>query len=80
MARPVVIVTSGAPGFVNSTNGAPATPVASGGSPIVLVDAGGPAIYLVNDDGSAWAGSYSPSLDFSNANNSQYIPLLLEDI
>jgi hypothetical protein len=55
MARPVVIVTSGAPGFVQTTTGTPATPVSANGAPIVLVASGAPGICLVNDDGSLYS-------------------------
>lgn len=58
MARPVVIVASKAPPYVNTADlskGAPsATPVAAGGTPIVLVASGAPPITLVNNDGTIW--------------------------
>lgn len=53
MARPVVIVESGAPPFVNVADGPPATPTTVG-PPITLVESGAPPICLVNDDGSIW--------------------------
>lgn len=50
MATPVVVVSSGAPGFVETTTGgAPATPVAAGGMPITLISSGGPPITFLTD-------------------------------
>ena len=68
MARPVSIVTSGAPPFVSVSSGAPiATPVADGkGPPITLVSSGAPPIVLLSDDGTALAGlSWAPDASYA---------------
>lgn len=76
---PVVVVASGGLPVANTTRGAAATPNSVGGMPITIVtDGTGLPLSLVNDDLSAWsAGGGTNKLDFSDAANSQYIPVLL---
>lgn len=65
MARPVTIVASGAPAYVNvGLSGPPATPVTDG-PPIVLASSGAPPIGLVNDDGSVWSNSVNAPSGFT---------------
>lgn len=82
MPTPVVVVDSGGLGVTNlAADGAwPLTVVSDAGFPITIISDGGIPVTLLNEDGTFWSAvPVTDAFDFSDANNSEYVPLL-EDI
>ena len=77
MAATVTVVASGGLPVSEATNGTPLTP-ADNAVPVTIITDGGMPVTFISVDGILWPGgvapgSGSPSLDFSDPANSQYL-------